>query len=369
MKVLIAGAGPAGLSFAALLAQSHPTAQITVWERTAADRSPGWGITLRSHALSFLDLDKRIAAEFLDGRTLRYRGTVAVDLASPEGVRLATFPRRDLIRALADRCLDLGVRLSYSSDAGRAGDFELDDNDLVVAADGAHSTLRARYAQAFRPSISPGRNRYMWLGAAVPFHRLTIALHDQELPMLAWAYKYTARLSTFIVECAENAYERLVRTCASPQVVCATMQNIFSAELQGNSILVAGSAHWQPFEVVSCERLSFRHIVLLGDAAHTTHFSQGFGTMFAFDDAITLHSALQAYRNIPDALLQYEQIQQPKIHEFQATAAASMRWSEDLLEAAEQRDDLRIRDLIAARWKNNAVTHSPMEQFAGKGAS
>jgi len=115
--------------------------------------------------------------------------------------------------------------------------------------------------------------------------------------------------------------------------------------------------------------LSDRHIVLIGDAAHTTHFSQGFGTMFAFDDATALQSALACATDVQRALELYEASQRPKVSTFQAAASRSMRWSESVLSAAERKDRDRLEALIAARWRDNEIPPAPMDESAPRARS
>jgi len=360
MKILIVGAGPAGLSFAALMLEADRSHSITILERNPAERTPGWGITLRDHALSFLRLDPRLATQSLDGRALRYRGELTIDLPNPPGVCLVTFPRAALIAALADACCDRGVHVTFGVDAALLSENDLAGYDLVVASDGAHSAIRHRYAVMFKPAVMQGRNRYAWLGAATPFDKLTILLTDESAPLLAWAYKYTSDRSTFIVECTEQTYERSGLGGRSAHDACAMIDDAFAPVLQGQPVLAGRSIQWQSYRTISCEKLTYRNIVLLGDAAHTTHFSQGFGTMFAFDDALSLQTAFESGRDVAEALATYESMQRPKVAEFQATAAISMQWSERLLESAENRNEALTRELIAARWPHNEVTASPL---------
>jgi anthraniloyl-CoA monooxygenase len=364
LKILVAGGGPAGLSFARLMAGSNSSHEITVFERGDPERMPGWGITLRSQALEFLGLNRRIAVEFLDGRALLDNGQVVIDLPNPPDMCLATFSRAALIQALAVSCSELGVKLRYEADASALPGSVLDGYDLVVAADGAHSALRLRFAEFFRPSITLGRNRYIWLGAAVPFHKLTILLRHQDTTMLGWAYKFTSELSTFILECTQKSYDRLGLSEMSPDDLRETIAKTFASELGGQRVLSIGCARLQPYPVISCERLFHRNVVLIGDAAHTTHFSQGFGTMFAFEDALALQATLRRSTDIPQALSQYSAVQKPRTAGFQATASASMLWSENLLDAAEIGDRAVVRALIESRWPANTITASPLDQMS-----
>jgi anthraniloyl-CoA monooxygenase len=250
--------------------------------------------------------------------------------------------------------------VTFGVDAASLSESDLASYDLVVASDGAHSAVRHRYAEMFKPAVRQGRNRYAWLGAAMPFHKLTILLTDKSAPLLAWAYQYTSDRSTFIVECTEQTYERSRLGRRSAYDACAMISAAFAPVLQGQPVLAERSIQWQSYRTISCGKLTYRNIVLLGDAAHTTHFSQGFGTMFAFDDALSLRTAFESGSDVAQALATYEAMQRPKIAGFQATAAISMQWSERLLESVENGHEALTRELIAARWPNNAVTAAPL---------
>lgn len=353
------GAGPAGLAFGALMSATDQSHEITILERTPVEVSPGWGITLRNHALPFLGLNEKVATQALTGRAFWRAGKLLINLPYPSDVHLVTYPRAALTSALGDICIDQDLPVTYGVDAQSLSDDELAAYDLVVAADGAHSPLRQRYAAVFRPTTTEGRNRFTWLGCGFPFDQLTILLSDGHPALLAWAYKYTADRSTFIVECTEQSYQHLGFEEKSAAQTCALIGNSFEVALQGKPVLSETSIPWQRYPVISCERLICRNVVLLGDAGHTTHFSQGFGTMFAFDDAMSLAAALEHAGSVAEALEGYEAMQQKKIAEFQATAGQSMEWSERLLDSVEDEDETLTQELIAARWPNNEFTASP----------
>jgi anthraniloyl-CoA monooxygenase len=364
LKILIIGAGPAGLSFAALMGGARRRHSITVLERQAADTTPGWGITLRDHALPFLGLDSRIVTESLNGRALRRGADLLVDLPNPPDVHLVTFPRATLIAALADVCRSRQVLLRFGVDAHSLSDDDLGGYDVVVAADGARSTIRQRYAHAFKPTIAEGRNWFTWLGSDASFDKLTVLLSEGDPTLLGWAYRYSPDRSTFIVECTEPTYQRMRFSEKPVTETCAAIGRAFKPGLNGRSILAAASIQWQRYPVLSCERLTHQNVVLIGDASHTTHFSQGFGTMFAFDDALGLHNALEHESRVEEALASYQSTQRLKIAQFQSTAGQSMHWSERLLDSAERGDEAATQELIAARWRNNAVTTSPFGRDA-----
>ncbi len=363
MKVLIVGAGPAGLSFATLLAQSNPSHDITVLERNPAGEDPGWGVTLRNYALSFVGLDKKLSLQVLKGRACWYRGELAVDLPYPPTDGLATISRTALQKTLVECCVDVGVRISFDTDGSRLSASDLAAYDLVVAADGRNSPIRQLHAEVFRPEITQGRNHYSWLAVEKPFDTLTILLEDGDLPMLAWAYKYTETLSTFVVETTGKTAEGSLSQL-SPSDACKAIGKAFERVLGGARILCPPTIRWQPFPTIACERLQHGNIALIGDAAHTTHFSQGFGTMFAFDDALALHAALTETASVEQGLARYEAVQRPKIANLQELASASMRWSEATVDALALRDEARVGAQIEARWPNNAMPPAPMDSYS-----
>jgi 2-polyprenyl-6-methoxyphenol hydroxylase-like FAD-dependent oxidoreductase len=360
MKVLVVGAGPAGLAFAILMAEAGGH-ELTVLERGAADESSGWGITLRNDAMSFLGIGDALATQRLEGRAFHLRGERVVDLPNPAAAYLVTFERAHLLELLRRRCTRAGVELRFQVDVATLDDAALDGYDLVVAADGANSALRRRHAEAFEPTISPGRNWFTWLATPALFQKLTILLSDAPVPLLGWAYRYSSDRSTFIVECSDASFQRSGLSGLSPIEGCSTLAAAFARALGGKPVLCGPSLRWQQFPVVTCRRLVHRNLALIGDAAHTTHFSQGFGTSFAFDDALALASALRGATRLGSALESYEAAQRPRIDAFQATATNSMHWAEGLLDAAEAADDPRIRALIAARWPDNAVNAGPLD--------
>jgi 2-polyprenyl-6-methoxyphenol hydroxylase-like FAD-dependent oxidoreductase len=364
MKVLIVGAGPAGLSLATLLAEGGRCRTIDLVERTASDEAVGAGITLRNDSLSFLGLGESLPVRRLQGRSLWYRGTRVVDLPYPPGIHLVTTSRTELLRALRRRCHDAGVEVAFGTDGARTADARLATYDLVVAADGARSALRQRHQSAFGVTARAGLNRYAWFRTQAPASSLSIFVGDAATPLIGWAYESSADLSTLIVECGDSTFRKLEMASMCAGLCGRMIARAFERELDGEAVVADTPFRWRRFTGLTCRRLFHDNLVLIGDAAHTTHFSQGFGTAFAFDDAVALAAALASASDLSAALQMYESSQQPKIHLFQKTATHSMEWAESLARAAEDGDEPSVHTLIAARWPNNEVTASPFSATA-----
>src|SRR5262245_13018890 len=197
MNILVVGGGPAGLSFATLMAEGDRRAKVTVIERAASAEKPGWGVTLRDNALSFLGLGDPSTMKALEGRAFFHRGERVIDLPNPS-THLVTVSRAELTRVLGERCAQAGADIIYETDGATLPDTALARYDVVVAADGANSGIRRRFAEAFGPTTTPGGNEYAWLATPATFSKLTILLRDEEVPLLAWAYRYSDKRSTFI---------------------------------------------------------------------------------------------------------------------------------------------------------------------------
>ncbi len=209
-------------------------------------------------------------------------------------------------------------------------DCGLPDADLIVAADGAASMLRERLAEQFQPQLDWRRNRFVWLGTTRPFPAFTFYFKDS--PAGLWrthAYQYAPGRSTFIVEAREETWKASGLREDDEASTIAYLERLFEAELDGHRLL-ANRSIWRRFPTVRNARWHAGNVVLLGDAAHTAHFSVGSGTKLAMEDAIALAAALQAERSVPDALAAYEAERRPQVESLQRAAQASLEWFESV---------------------------------------
>ena len=380
MRVHVAGGGPGGLFVALLLKKADPRRTVRVFERNRPDDTFGFGVVFSDAALEEVaaadpETHQAMAEAFhhWDDVHVHYRGR----RLESTGHGFAGLSRRVLLRILHRRCRELGVRLRFETRVGgvasNGADPTLWDADLVVAADGAGSALRQRFERVFQPEADRRPNRFVWLGAERPFPAFTFFFKESRHGL--WrvhAYQYDdAGASTFIVETTDDTWRRAGMDRAAEPDTIRFLSHLFRAELDGSHLLGNRSA-WRRFPTVRCARwwaaadtptssppgASARSatapaqatagppvpVVLLGDAAHTAHFSVGSGTRLAMEDAIALASALDppagahpagartgasSPANLTAALAAYEAERRPAVESLQRAAQASLQWFED----------------------------------------
>lgn len=331
MNVAIVGGGPAGLYAAILLKKRDPSHRITVLERNRLDDTFGFGVV-------FSDATQDNLAE-ADGETyaamadhfhhwddidIHYQGRVV----SSTGHGFSGLARTTLLRVLAQRAEALGVDLRFQHEA-RDIDALRRDADVVIAADGFNSAVRRRFAKHFQPSLDERPNRFVWFGSTRPFPAFTFYFKpDRHGLWRVHAYQYDEHHSTFIVECTERTWCAAGMDRATEDEAQAFCESLFADELQGHRLLRNRSI-WRHFTTVKNRRWSFENLVLLGDAAHTAHFSVGSGTKLAMEDAVALADALARIDDVPDALAAYEEERRPAVESLQRAAQVSLQWFED----------------------------------------
>ncbi|MGW0896051.1 bifunctional salicylyl-CoA 5-hydroxylase/oxidoreductase [Streptomyces goshikiensis] len=361
MRVAVVGGGPGGLYAAALLArQGHA---VEVWERNAPDDTFGFGVVLSDETLGGIERADTVVYAALCEEFVRWDDVDVVHrgrLLTSGGHGFAALGRRRLLEILHERCAGLGVRLRFR--AGAPDAFALADSyDLVVAADGVHSATREHGAAHFRPTLTAGRCRYIWLAADFAFDSFRFEIAETEHGVMQLhAYPYSADASTVIVEMREEVWRAAGFDLCDEGESAARCAKTFSEALGGRS-LVGNRSAWTRFRTVVNERWSRGNVALLGDAAHTAHFSIGSGTKLAVEDALALAEAVAAEPDVPAALAAYEAARRPAVASTQRAAAASMRWFEEIAGYVDQparqfafnlltrsrrvtHDNLRLRD-------------------------
>ena len=330
MKIVCIGGGPAGLYTAILMKRIDPDHQVTVIERNRLQDTFGFGVvfsdaTQENLAAADPQSQAAIAARLArwDDIEIHFRGEVI----RSTGHGFAGISRVTLLEILAGRAQELGVELRFSAEADDVA--RIGGVDLIVAADGWNSTIRGQLADRFQPTVDFRPNRFVWLGTTRPFPAFTFYFKDS--PHGLWrvhAYQYEPGHSTFIVETTEACWRATGLGETDEDATVAFCEALFAEELAGHRLLRNRSI-WRRFPNVRVARWHHQNVVLLGDAAHTAHFSVGSGTKLAMEDAIVLARALQSHASIPEALAAYEAERRPAVESLQRAAQASLNWFED----------------------------------------
>jgi anthraniloyl-CoA monooxygenase len=330
VNIVSIGGGPAGLYFAILMKKADPGHDIVILERNRPDDTFGFGVVFSDATLdAFREADPATHAAITQAFThwhdidIHYQGQVLTST----GHGFAGLARQTLLDILQRRATELGVVMRFSFEVDRPAAWE--GADLVLAADGVNSWVRQRYARHFRPQIDWCRNRFVWLGTTFPFPAFTFVFKEDEHGL--WrvhAYGYERGRSTFILECTEDTWRRAGLDEASEDDTVAFARQLFARELDGHPVLKNRSL-WRSFPVIANEAWHHDNLVLIGDAAHTAHFSIGSGTKLAMEDAIALSRTLQEHGTVARALQAYEAERRPQVEALQRAARRSLEWFED----------------------------------------
>ena len=328
MKILIAGAGPAGLYLAYLVKRQLPGWEIRIVEQNPRDSTFGFGVVFSERALEFLRADDpqtydRItpAMEAWTDITVVHRGTPVVI----DGIGFSAIGRLKFLQLLRVQLETAGVSPEYGVVFGEGENLRA--FDLVVAADGANSTMRK--SADFGTTITPLSNKFAWFGTTRVFETLTQTFVQNEAGTFnAHHYRHSPSMSTFVFECDAATWARAGFERMDEAQALQYCERVFADALQGHR-LVSNKSVWRNFPNVRNRHWSRGNAVLIGDAQRTAHFSIGSGTRLAMEDAIALAKALSDFKHdIPGALAAFEAARRPIVEKLVAAADASAGWYE-----------------------------------------
>ena len=376
MKIACLGGGPAGLYFAISMKLRNASHDITVIERNRADDTFGWGVVLSDETLVNLKNNDPVSAEAIQGCfaywddiALVHRGERLVS----SGHGFCGIGRRQLLGLLQERAISLDIKLEFETEID---DIEAlcEQHDLVVAADGVNSRVRAHFGTHFRPEIDRRACKFVWLGTHQKFNDAFTFIFEETEHGWVWAhaYQFDSDTATFIVECSEATWEAWGFESMSQDESIAACERIFAAHLDGKGLMsnarhLRGSA-WLNFNRVLCETWFHRNVVLLGDSSATAHFSIGSGTKLALESAIALADLINSEDRLEAAFTRYQEDRRLDVLKLQSAARNSTEWFEDVerylhldpvqlnysLLTRSQRishENLRVRD---AKWLKSA---------------
>jgi len=333
MRIEVVGGGPGGLYFGILMRKAFPEVEVTIRERNRPGDTFGFGVVFSDETLGFLDdADPESAAEirsrFRNWEEIRtwYRGV----WTTSTGHGFSALSRVTLLEILQRRAAALGCDLRFEEEVTEI-DPVLGSADLVVACDGVNSFVRDRFAESFGPSVSMGACRFSWLGSDWPIDAFTFLFVESEHGLFqVHAYPFDGDRATFIVETHDEAWRAAGLDAASEEETVATCERLFAEHLGGHR-LIANRSIWRRFPTVRCESWRHENLVLIGDAAHTAHFSIGSGTKLAMEDAIELVAAFgrEGTDDVPKALAEYEEARRLDVLKLQRAAKISRRWFEN----------------------------------------
>jgi anthraniloyl-CoA monooxygenase len=341
MKVVCLGAGPSGLYLAISLKLRDPSHDVTVYERNQPGDTYGWGVVFSDQTMENLAANDPVSARTMAAELIRWDYIdvkIRGEVERSGGHGFIGIGRRRMLEILSQRAAELGVKLVFGDEILRFAqdDKRFADADHIVAADGLNSRVRNADLAGFKADIEMRPNKFVWLGTRQRFNDAFTFMFEQTGHGWVWAhaYQFDKDTSTFIVECRPETYDKWGFARMSHQESAETCRKIFEKHLGGHKLLtnsahIRGSA-WISFPRVLCRNWVKGNVVLIGDAAHTAHFSIGSGTKLGFEDAISLAKHLGSGAPLTEALRTYQSEREVEALKLQSAARNSMTWFEEI---------------------------------------
>ena len=331
MRIVIVGAGPAGLYLSLLLKRNGLDISLEVVEQNAPDSTFGFGVVFSEDALEFLKEDDPAIFNAITPELERWKG-IAIhhrgERVMLDGIGFTAIGRLHLLQLLQKQVRDAGIAVTFNRSVSDLSEFA--DADMIVGADGVSSLVRRSDESGFGASVSYLTNRFAWFGTTKVFDTLSQTfLETAHGPVNAHHYRYSPTMSTFLVECSEKTFFDSGFDTMSEDETRAALERIFAKTLDGHA-LISNRSIWRQFPIVRNQRWSVGNKVILGDALHTAHFLIGSGTRLAIEDAIALARAIKAHpRDAKAALTNYEAQRKPILDKLVKAADASAAWYEN----------------------------------------